>query len=60
MIFPGILKAVNTTCNLPSLRTKLSISELDSNCNALECSCGSKVTMVFIPGGSKSFIFSGS
>ena len=60
MFFPSILKPVNTTCYSPSFRTNLSISELDSNCNALECSCGSKVTMLFMPGGSKSFIFSGS
>ena len=57
MIFPSILKAVNTTCHSPSHMTKLSISEFGSNCNALECSCRSKVTMVFVPGDSKSFNF---
>ena len=50
MTFPSILEAVNTTCNSPGLMTKLSISEFDSNCNALEYSCRSKVTMVFVLG----------
>ena len=33
--------------------TKLSISESDSNCDALEYSYRSKDTMVSLPGGSK-------
>ena len=57
VIFLGILKAVNTTSNSPSLTRRLSTSEFDPNCNALECSCRSKITVVFVPGGSKSLIF---
>ena len=37
--------------------TKLSIFEFHSNCNASEYKCRSEITMVFVPGGSKSLIF---
>ena len=48
---------MNTACNSTILMRRLSISEFDPNCNALEYSCTSKVTMVFVQSGSNSRIF---